>query len=737
MLYIWYNGVNIKTNLMRTPSHHFAQLVKTSFIFKLVRLETTGSSSEKTDAKKEAPKEKQTFADERKEQQKELERQEKLYSKVAETIDESVEAVRGALLHYELGKYEHTSDSSPAKAILDKIAAAKSAGKLPQMELVFQGGSDGTRYSVEKIKTNGSAWHQEKKGAFQMLLDAAFIEPASVQQMIQSNRALLERYIVSPDPDSIIAANRSLFVTGGKLFDIATSFQRSMDARKSFYSGAFNPKQEKVFIDLQRVIGKKYRKSGILMRPVDVIVAPKPVPTPIPAPAPKPAPAPIPRPVPVPAPAPKPGPDTPPVKINVVGGEQLDYHVATGKLTWSNDYPKPERYIFDVTETIHEPCHLAPRATPLDKHSAMDVVINGKIVSSFYVEGGRIYTKSFDQRYQVSQDRNRIVIDYTRLGTKGTVTPGPLPAPKPTQEQIDAATRKLMEQMGFGPSPGPVIPPVIPTPGPKPAPKPAPKPTPDETNEEADKTASRQKLAKALEEASVKHKVTIALRDGAEYNKEEADEAIKAIPRIIAAYTELDDDVQKKVSDLSIVLGKKGWANDEEGLIETKPGTYRVAVDYTDDVKQMKEDMEDAVEDYTKKMNEEAEEGELDEDELPPDRKAAVNKKFDALKKKYGFKGVEADNPDHANILKKWSRVEKAMEMLGPTAKEYIREEDIRLILTDQDVISHSPEGYRSGNDIAIDYAESPQDIAKDLEEGIKEHEKENRSTWRKVRDAL
>lgn len=766
------------------------------------------------------------------EMKKSVDTQKKLIQKVSDAIQEKPEDIQKALRYYELGEYEQAPSDTRAVEVLTKIRDALKKGKLERVGIIFLGGTDGTHHILSKLKEKGNEWHDDKKKAFKNLLSAAHIEPDSVHQFIERQRDTIQGYIDASDPYAYVVIHKNIFLKGGQLFDVALAFQRAEHTRLLFTDAPFSPKKEKVYLALSRAHGQESRKSGIMFEEVE---APKPIPV-LP---PKPQPKPVPAPTPIPKIVPRIPEATPPK------GEQFEYRADTGIATWYTDSPKPEKYIFNVEERIHEPCQIGPHPGLFEQHAAMDVTVGGVVVATFYAKEGRIYTKSLQDRYQVTQDRNRIVIVYSDLPkpqpkpipTPEPVIPTPPVIPKPQEntpnkpredhesagadlekvlQDAETSITSLMKKLeGTVPTNNrfirgtvadevrqkretikntfATIKPLLQSasekgqkgnyeetlseyqkvekilqdsmkqdqeetsislsdettavikeierdmrarkpqvqeafqkeytylqgkiasskgsePQPKPKPKPFSKPTPKEV------LGPRNQLAHALEKASIESGVQIMMLKDVDYDYADAE---KAIPLIVAAYKGLSPDDQQRVTQRSIILGKKETFDDQEGLVETVPGVYRIAVDYTDTAEQMTVDMKDGIKAYQdmtskqKKPKENAESG----DEKDP--KKAVKTKINALKKAYFIKKIELDNPDYKAILKNWANVEAAFALLGPSARDNLK--NITVVFTDQDLTGYSPEGYRKKHEIGIDYVESPKAIAKDLENGIQE----------------
>lgn len=358
--------------------------------------------------------------------------------KVADVIStpeqkETTETIRKALLHYELGKHDNPKDEHRAAEIMHRIALAVQASKLPGVEVVFQGGTDNTRHSVKKIEAEGAAWHIAKKDAFKKILALKNLMPGSAQKLRDDNAKVILDYISSANPDAFVAdpAHKDAFTKGAKLFDLALAFQRAENARLAYDKGTINLTKEKVYLDLAKVQGEGYRKSGIALSFAEVKVEPpkpgepaktepvkpepvKPGPQPVPA---KPEPV---KPGPVkpkpeePAPKPQEKPKPGVTEKAFVGPKGLTFEI--GGTT----------YNFDLKVELKgkEKFTVGPSDTPLQGHPALLISVDNKPVARFYTTvTGIIIRDPLSDIYDIIQYKNQIFL-------RATVKPGPV-NPKP------------------------------------------------------------------------------------------------------------------------------------------------------------------------------------------------------------------------------------------------------------------------------------------------------------------
>ena len=457
----------MKTSLKAFQVHPAFSLVASKFVFagaeKVPDRSTTQPSetSDKTKNLVDARKNKQVDVVKKsigknKEEREKMKWTEEQMKKVAEAIStpekkETVETIRKALLHYELGKYENPKDEHRAAEIMHSISLAVKAGKLPGVEVIFQGGTDVTRHSIDKIKTEGAVWHAAKKEAFKKIIALGDnLTPGSAKKLRDDNQKLIADYIAATDPDAFVASHKDAFAKGAQLFDLALAFQRAENARLVYDKGTINVKQERVYLDLAKVQGEGYRKSGIALSFVQEKVEPPKPPAPKPPEPPKPEPKPQPKPEPEPEPKPQPKPqekDKPaPEESATFGKDGITFE--TGGI----------KYIFDLKIELKgkEKVTIKPSDTPLQGHKALLFLIDNKPAVRFYSnDKGIIIREPLSNVYDIAQDKNTIYLrSIGKVPSPKPEEPAPLPPePTPAVEPPVAPT-----ETGTSPEPQPEAP---------------------------------------------------------------------------------------------------------------------------------------------------------------------------------------------------------------------------------------------------------------------------------------
>ncbi len=177
--------------------------------------------------------------------------------------------VKQAILLYSLSKHAKALPGDKQE-IIDKIKDAIVADKLPMKDIMFYGGTDGSRFLLRKVLIKGEGWHTGKAQAFDQLKalgDRLF--PASARTLRDDNIAIIDAYIDAHGraaKNEVVKANQDKFLPGGALFNLALALQRAKHAQEvlSNKKVPFDATTQEVFLELGSAKGADdNRKSGL------------------------------------------------------------------------------------------------------------------------------------------------------------------------------------------------------------------------------------------------------------------------------------------------------------------------------------------------------------------------------------------------------------------------------------------------------------------------------------------
>lgn len=190
--------------------------------------------------------------------------------KIAAAIGEDEAAVKQAILRYDLAKHAKALPS-PKQAIINKIKNAIRDGRLKTSDIMFYGGTDGTRFNLGKVLGKGQSWHNENIQAFNQLIALGNrLHPKKARDLRDTYLAEIKLYMGKKNlagRRQVLRDHSGIFLPGGGLFDLALALKRAKHAQKELSNGAyaFDSSSQEVFLDLRDItyVGEDFRKSGI------------------------------------------------------------------------------------------------------------------------------------------------------------------------------------------------------------------------------------------------------------------------------------------------------------------------------------------------------------------------------------------------------------------------------------------------------------------------------------------
>lgn len=184
-------------------------------------------------------------------------------------LDFTLEEFKGVMGTYKLGEHENSEEKAKAKSIMDALKKNQEALKKEGIVLGFLGGTDGNDFKKE-LDSNPE-FNKNKKEAFTGLL--AFDVNGKVSPVLTADQKdLIGKYLAATDVKAFFsdAAIKSKFFDGGGLFDLALSYQRAQDRKRTFTGkkdAVLDPKEDVLVIERGTSKDQKNeeRKSGIVL----------------------------------------------------------------------------------------------------------------------------------------------------------------------------------------------------------------------------------------------------------------------------------------------------------------------------------------------------------------------------------------------------------------------------------------------------------------------------------------
>lgn len=252
---------------------------------------------------------------------------------------------------------------------------------------------------------------------------------------------------------------------------------------------------------------------------------------------------------------------------------------------------------------------------------------------------------------------------------------------------------------------------------------------PEEIPETATDLTSQVK--RMLLKMSNTYKFNIELQDGVDYNYEEI---LGYKNKFNSVFGSIKPNTKNILAKSGVVLGEQGMMNDQEGVIRTNDGKYRIAIDYNDDESKIAKALDKYADEYESeaKSLRKSDTKELNDIEA----KKRSDTRLEEIKKANGLKGIDYESgfDDYKDLLNYTDGIKTAFSKLSPSDKKKLSKGDYQIIVSNAGTFQ--TEGWVSDHTILIDYREKPEDIRSDLSAGIEKQESKD-SLWNKAKDAL
>ncbi len=247
---------------------------------------------------------------------------------------------------------------------------------------------------------------------------------------------------------------------------------------------------------------------------------------------------------------------------------------------------------------------------------------------------------------------------------------------------------------------------------------------PDKSLETAKDPESKAK--RMLLEMSNTLGFNVELQSGITYDY---DEILTCKDKFNTAFNGVNPSTKKVLAKCGVVLGEHGSMNDQEGVIKTKEGKYRIAIDWNEDADEITKALNEYANDYEEEVKDMGEDDVDDMSDL--DIKETANKRLQIIKGKYKLKGIDYESgfDDHKDLVNRMPEVEKAFATLSDADKEKLEKGGFQIKISN----GAMTEGWISDHTILIDYDETADDIQKDLSQGIEKQESKE-SIWGKIK---